>query len=174
MKNYKGQIHPSPLFAAIAILVSIVGCCTSNPPSILFSGGVKYQLLERIYIDREIESWELRIKVSDGLAGTLKKRFPDNRELSAYLDEIGNQRKEPTLQQIKVLKDVKEDVVRSRGELYSYRIVKGRAHFENGQPGLNVEEGWVVLAKGKVYKKYILATGIEDEGLVGMWREIYR
>lgn len=173
MKEYKGQIHQGPLIAAISILALLVGCCTSNPPSILRSGGVKYQLLERVYIDREIEKSEMRLKVVDGLVSTLKMKFPDNSELLTYLGEISEKRREPTLGQIKYLRDVREDVVRGRGELYSYRIVKGRARFDNGQPGLSVEEGWVVLVKGKVYKKYIFATGIEDESLVGMWRELY-
>jgi hypothetical protein len=155
------------LITAIAIIGCLpAGCCTkfnTQTPSVVYSGGVKYQLQERLCIDQKLEEQERVLRVRDGLLGSLRKRFPDNKELLTYLDKFSDERKTPSEEWLKTLKDIQADVVQSHGVLYSYRIVKEKAVFEDGGAGRMVEEGWVVIAKGKIYKKYILATGIEAE-----------
>ena len=47
---------------------------------------------------------------------------------------------------------IKSDLKKSGGEFYDYRML--------GKNGEEVEEGWLILSKGKIFKKYTTATNI--------------
>ena len=88
------QVKLIPCICAIQILLA--GCCSthytdciplSKMPYTLYDGRVKYLLIDHLSINEMIREYVL-IYNSPGLSDFLKKKFPNDHDLLAYLDQI--------------------------------------------------------------------------------------
>jgi hypothetical protein len=137
----------------------LAGCCSthcvdciplSKMPYAIYDGGVKYLLIDHLSINEKIRENNLLYN-SPGFSG-LKKKFPNNRELLAYLDQMDKVHKKIYGEIDDEFWGIKSDLEKSGGEFYDYRIL--------GKKDEEVEEGWLILSRGKVFKKYVTATAI--------------
>jgi hypothetical protein len=137
----------------------LAGCCSTHcvdcipqakMPYALYDGGVKYYLTHHDSIDQMIESQNEQDWIQKNWSETLRKKFPNDKELMTYLDLREERIKENTektkMTYWKYLYDIKANLEQSGGELYYYHS--------------QAEEGWLILSKGKVFKKYVAATDI--------------
>src|ERR1700729_901772 len=73
----------------------LAGCCSTHcgdcmpqakMPYALYDGGVKYYLMHHDSIDQMIESETMQDFIQKSWSETLRKKFPNDKELLAYLD----------------------------------------------------------------------------------------
>jgi hypothetical protein len=168
-------------FVLVTIL-SLAGCCSTHcvdcipqakMPYALYDGGVKYYLTHHDSIDQMIENQEEQDSIQKNWSETLRKKFPNDKELLAYLDlrekrlkELDEKAKNRDGTYLDHLWDIKTDVDQSGGELYYYYLLGKKSIADDGQPTVELEEGWLILSKGKVFKKYGAGNAVESEDLL--------
>jgi len=160
----------------------LAGCCSTNcvnyipqakMPYALYDGGVKYYLTHHGSIDQMIDSQELQNSIQKNWSETLRKKFPNDKELLAYLDlrekrlkELDEKAKNRGGTYMDHLWDMKADLEQSHGELYYYYLLGKKNVADDGHPTVEVEEGWLILSKGKAFKKYDAGSGVISEDLL--------
>jgi hypothetical protein len=119
-------------------------------PYIIYSDGNKYLLVDHLSINQMIDDNELLY--NNPAISNVKKKFPNDKELLAYLDQLNNYYKKAYGAYDDKLEGIKANLKQSGGEFYDYRMLDKK--------GNEVEEGWLILSKGKVFKKYVTGTDI--------------
>jgi hypothetical protein len=146
------------------------GCChpsqtdcipNKEMPYAVCDGGAKYYLTDHLSINQMIRDNYLESK-SD-LVDAMKKRFPDNQELSAYLDARKKWDQQVLNSHDHMFRGIEADLKQSGGELYEYMILGKRHDTGGGHIQVEVEEGWLILSKGKVRKEGEIGSGDYDE-----------
>jgi hypothetical protein len=155
----------------------LAGCCSTHcvdciphakMPYALYDKGVKYYLTDHVSIDQMMESETEQDFIQKRWPEILRQKFPNDKELLAYLDMRDEKLKEMS-EKAKTtywqfLWDMKADLEQSHGELYYYHLLgkKGLVDARN-RPAVEDEEGYLILSKGKVFKKYVAGNGIVSE-----------
>jgi hypothetical protein len=130
-------------------------------PHVLYDKGIKYYLTDHVSIDQMIDAEELQDFISKRWPEVLRNKFPNDKELMTYLDE--RQKKLDELHQkveskhesyLDYLWDMKDNLKKTGGELYSYYRVSDKKDNEK-------EEGYLILSNGKVFKTYVTGTDIK-------------
>jgi hypothetical protein len=93
---------------------------------------------------------------------TLRKNFPYDKALMQHLDTV-EERSKGYETHIQLLQEIRNKLKETKGELYYYNKVGKRASMGGTQVGVEDEEGWLILANGKVETNYIVGSGVEDE-----------
>ena len=139
-------------------------------PYKLSDGGTNYYLTDHVSIDQMREDHSLENLQERAWIDRLKKKFPNDRELMAYLDGRESRLKKFGGLGIseKYLEDMRANLDKSGGELYYYRILGKKKIMDDETPGEElIDEGYLILSKGKVYKKYVAGfDGLESEDLL--------
>lgn len=147
--------HKRTLFIFLVLPLLMASCCScptdcipaNKMPYTLNDGGVKYTLVDHISINQMI--MDDIIRNADSYSAALRRKFPDNRQLLDYLDKKDEVREKNHEATQDYFRNIQTELKTSGGELYDYRIVSK-----------TTEEGWLILSKGKVLKKYITATDV--------------
>ncbi len=154
--KYKMKRH---LPFALATILCLAGCCSTHcvdciplnkMPYAIYDGGNKYLLTDHLSINQKIDDNELLYN-APAISG-VEKKFPNDKEVLAYLDQLKNYYKKTYGAYDDKLEGIKADLEKSGGEFYEYRMLDKK--------GKEVEEGWLILSKGKIFKKYVTATDI--------------
>ncbi len=133
---------------------------------------MKYYLTDHVSIYQMIDAEDENDFIIKSWPEALRKKFPNDKELMAYLDlrqkrleELHKKSESRHETFADSLDDMRDNLERSGGELYYYKILGKKCVMDNGQPGIEgVEEGWLILTKGSILKKYVAAYGgIESE-----------
>lgn len=144
-------------------------------PYVLYDKGVKYYLTDHVSINQMIDAEVEENSIQKNWQKTLREKFPNDKELMAYLDlrqkrlDERDKKSESRHDSFEdFLWDMKDDLEQSGGELYYYKIVGKKIVMDNGQPGVeSVEEGYLILSRGSVLKKLVAGYGgIESEDLL--------
>lgn len=164
-------------FALASILCLAGGCSThcvdciphAKMPYVLYDKGSKYYLTDHLSIDQLMESETEKDSIEKRWPQMLREKLPDDKELLAYLDLRDKRLKESYEKAKKAhwdnLWDVKDNLEKSQGELYYYHLLGKRGLLDaKNRPAVEVEEGWLILSKGKVVKHYDAGNGIVSEG----------
>jgi hypothetical protein len=162
----------------------LAGCCSthcvdciphSKMPYVLYDKGVKYYLTDHLSIYQMIDEQESEDGMQKVWSETLRKKFPNDKELMAYLDlrdkrlkEFHEKAESKHESYMDHLWDMKDNLEQTGGELYYYRILGKKSVMDDGQPAVEVEEGWLILSKGKVFKRLDAGSGLESEDLLKM------
>ena len=142
-------------FCTVGFLMT--GCCSTHyadcvpldkVPYAVYDGRNEYLLVDHASVNQEMRDDELLY--SDPVISTLRKKFPDDKGLQAYLNQRDTVFKKLASDHDDYLLGIKSDLKDSGGELYDYRMLD-----KNGD---EVEEGWLILSKGKIFKKYVAGT----------------
>ena len=117
-------------------------------PYTVYDGGNKYILVDHLSINQMIRDDELF--ANPPVISALKTKFPNDMALQAYLNH-----REKEFERIETEANdydlgIKSDLKASGGEFYDYRMLD-----KNGD---EVEEGCLILSKGKIFKKYVAGT----------------
>jgi hypothetical protein len=162
----------------------LAGCCSMRcadciphrkMPYVLYDKGVKYYLTDHVSINQMIDAEVEENSIQKNWQKTLREKFPNDKELMAYLDlrqkrlDERDKKSESRHDSFEdFLWDMKDDLEQSGGELYYYKIVGKKIVMDNGQPGVeSVEEGYLILSRGSVLKKLVAGYGgIESEDLL--------
>jgi hypothetical protein len=151
----------------ITVILCASGCCTAHNPigftdfkPIYLYGedGLKYELLAPYSIQQRIDSETDEDRRTGDFIQGLRGKFPADQKLNDYLQSAGKRMHEVNVSYIKVLGGIKADLIKSGGELYLYRSFDSEfdANYANtnllGAP--YTDEGWSILANGKIYKKF--------------------
>lgn len=108
-------------------------------------------MMDHLSINQMMNEYEL-LYATPGLSDNLKKKFSNNQELLAYLDQIDKVHKKIYDSYENEFWGIKADLKRSDGELYNYRM--------SDKNGKEAEDGWLILSKGKVFEKWTTGTDI--------------
>ncbi|HEY3930877.1 MAG TPA: hypothetical protein VGM58_00740 [Verrucomicrobiae bacterium] len=119
-------------------------------PYAIYDGRNKYLLIDHLSINQKIDVNEMLYNTPPILA--VEKKFSNDKELLTYLDQLKNYCKKVYGAYGDKLEGIQEDLKQSGGEFYDYRMLDKK--------GKEVEEGWLILSKGKIFKKYVTATDI--------------
>jgi hypothetical protein len=161
----------------------LAGCCSthcvdciphSKMPYLLYDKGAKYYLTDHVSIDQMIESQIEQDSIQKRWPEILREKFPNDKELLAYLDlhekrlkELDEKTKNRGGTYLDHLWDMKTDMDQSHGELYYYYLLGKKGLVDAGnRPAVEDEEGYLILSKGKVFKKYVAGNGIVSESLL--------
>ncbi len=147
-------------------------------PYVLYDKGVKYYLTDHVSIYQMIDDEESKDNIQKWWPEGLRKQFPNDKELMAYLD-LREKRLEEIHQKFESqhektfmdnLWEIKKNLEQRGGELYDYKILGKKGFMGDGSPGIEVvDEGWLILSKGKVFKKYVVShDGIESKDWLEM------
>jgi hypothetical protein len=141
----------------------LAGCCSttcrdcvplSKMPYAIYDGGSKYLLIDHLSINEKIREYELLY--GDTFESTqLRQKFPNNQALKAYLDGVDKRSKKAYDASEDEFWSIKSDLESSHGEFYDYRMLS--------KNGAEIEEGWLILSNGKIFKKFVTATDIVDK-----------
>jgi hypothetical protein len=161
----------SILFLAGGCSTSCVDCIPqAKMPYALYDKGVKYYLTHHDSIDQMIDSQELQNSIQKNWSDTLRKKFLNDKELLAYLDlrekrlkELDEKAKNRGGTYLDHLWEMKADLEQSQGEIYYYYLLGKKVVMDDGHPSVEEEEGWLILSKGKVFKKYVAGNGVVNE-----------
>lgn len=158
---------------ALASILCLAGGCSTpcvdcipqaKMPYELCDKGVKYYLTHHDSIDQMIESENTQDFIQKRWSDTLREKFPNDKELLAYLDLREKQLKERNEKGKTTywqhLWEMKADLEQSQGELYYYHLLGKKVVTDDGHPSVEDEEGWLILSKGKVFKKYVAGNGV--------------
>jgi hypothetical protein len=149
---------------ALAMFLCLAGCCSINnasklPLVIKGEDGVRYKLLAYYSIQQKIDSETDEDRHLELFIQGLREKFPDDQKLNDYLQPAGKRMHEVNVAYIKELEKIKIDLAKSGGDLYHYESFDSDfdANYVNtnnpvGAP--DTDEGLLILAKSKIYKKY--------------------
>jgi hypothetical protein len=170
------QIKSIPVLLLSALLAMFTaGCRTpcqdciprTQMPYKLSDGGTNYYLTDHISIDQMREDHISENLLERGWIDRLRKKFPNDKDLMAYTDGVETRLKKLGGLGIseECLNDISANLDKSGGELYSYEILGKKKTMSDGTPGVElIDEGELILSKGKVYKKYVTGfDGLESE-----------
>ena len=170
------------LLLSIALpAVCFVGCRTScqdcisrsQLPYKLNDEGTNYYLTDHLSIDQMMEAQESEDSIQKFWIENLRKKFPNDKELMAYLDlhekrleEIHEKAESKHESYWDHLWDVKDNLEKTGGELYYYEAIGKKGKMTNGKSGFEVQEGWLILSRGKIFKTYDAGSGFVSEDLL--------
>jgi hypothetical protein len=171
----------SILYVWLSVLTLIGGCCfdhadlipRSKLPYAIYNKGIKYYLVDHVSIDQ----MKLRLiseeTAKNRLLSELRQRFANNKDLVVYLDGIDQHAKKVYQTEMQIVSDIGVALENAGGELYAYKVLGKEGDIGDGQVGVGVEEGWLILSNGKVIKTYVVGSGglenidvLKQEGLV--------
>jgi hypothetical protein len=148
----------------LATILWLAGCCSINNAGklpILIKGedGVRYNLLAHYSIQQRIDSETDEDRHLELFIQGLREKFPDDQKLNDYLQPAGKRMHQVNASYIKSLEKIKADLAKSGGELYLYESFDSDfdSHFVNTNNPVGApytDEGLLILANGKIYKKY--------------------
>lgn len=139
-------------------------------PYTIYDSGVRYYLMDHLSIQKMMEEDRMREIGPASLINTMRKKFPQNQELMAYLNGVEERRKIGYKAGIPILEGIEKDLKNSGGELYEYKILGKKSDMGDGTVGVDVENGFLILSKGKVFKKY---TSVDEDNPPGRESESY-
>ena len=175
MKRHFSFVLKSILVVCFAGFL-LAGCCSTHcvdcishakMPYALYDKGVKYYLTDHVSIYQMIDAEDEKDFIQKNWPEALRTKFPNDKELMAYLNlrekrlkELDEKAKNRGGTYLAHLWDMKDNLEQSGGELYNYKILGKKGVMDDGQPGIElVEEGYLILSKGKVLAKYVAAYG---------------
>jgi hypothetical protein len=135
-------------------------------PYALNDNGVKYYLVDHASIKDMIAGDWLKENMRAQLSETLKRKFQSDHDLTAYLEKTQERADKSGKNDSRFLRGIEEDQKRNGGELYRYKKLGKKRDIGSGQAGVEVENGLLILSRGRVFKKYVVGSGLEDEGLL--------
>jgi hypothetical protein len=158
----------------------LAGCCSTHRvdciphtkmPYALYDGRVKCYLTDHLSIDQMIESATEQDFIEKRWPEILREKFPGDKELLAYLDlrdeKLKGRSEKGKATYWHFLWDMKADLEQSQGELYYYHLLGKNVLVDAGnRPAEEEEEGYLILSKGKVFKKYLAGNGVFSENVL--------
>jgi hypothetical protein len=153
----------------------LAGCCSTHcvdcipqakMPYVLYDNGTKYYLTDHLSFDQMVDNETERESRQNDWPENLRKRFPNDKELMAYLDLRDERIKKVEKNGasfMDFLKGMGSDLKHSGGELYEYNLFGKKGGMGDGHPAVEDESGWLILSNGKIFKKYMVFSGLVSE-----------
>lgn len=159
------------IMCSVGLLVS--GCSStrcadciprSKMPYTMHYNGIKYHLTDHLSVEQMLQAEFLKYSSQENWIKVMTNNFAKDGELLTYLDGVAKRTERSHMDRIQLLQSVERELEQSGGELYDYKILGKKGDMGGGQIGVAVEEGWIIISKGVVFKTYILAYGgLTDE-----------
>lgn len=167
------------------IWMAVAGCCSTNcrdyvplykMPYPLHVNGATYYIMDHVSIDQLFEANFNRFG-NPGVFDAIKMEFPNDQKLVAYLDQVEKRYHKVFTDQDSYYGKMQSALKRSHGELYQYVKELGiQSPGEGKQAKLRYEDGWLILANGKIYGKYntsiVSMTGGTESELRKSWKQM--
>lgn len=172
-----------PCLCLIGIVVA--GCCSTNcrdyvplakMPCPIRIDGDTYYIMDHVSIDQLFQANYERFG-NPGVFDAIKEKFPNNQELVAYADQVEKRYQKVYVSKANYYEIIQSALKKSHGELYDYVKELGiQSPGEGKQAKLRYENGWLILAHGKIYGKYNTAivsmTGGTESELRDAWKQM--
>lgn len=117
-------------------------------------------LQTHLSIDEIIARHVSEYNINQAWIKDLRAKFPYDEQLMRHLDEA-QERSKGYEAQIQLLYEIRDQLNKTKGELYHYIKIESVASGLKSKPAS--EEGWLILANGAVKTNYVLAAEVTDE-----------
>jgi hypothetical protein len=123
-------------------------------PLFIKRDGLVYEVIAPYSIQQKIDSEMDEARHLALFIKGLNEKFPNDMPLNNYLNRVGPVMHDRKEAYIKDLNEVKADLSKSGGELYVYKSYRLDNIDTNAIDNTYVDEGLMILVKGKIYKTY--------------------
>lgn len=156
-------------FLQFCVLAYCVGGCRTIPckdciprnqlPYTLSRGDLRYRLTDHPSIDEIIARRVSEYSINQTWIKVLRAKFPEDKALMQHLDRV-QERSKGYQAQIQFLRQIKDELNKTKGELYQYiKSERTPSGWKNQTGG---EEGWLILANGQIKTNYVIATEVTN------------
>lgn len=159
MPNCKVKIFKKNLHLVVAVMLWASGCCTFHGNEdyenriLRDDAGVRYQLLERASINQMLDGKSEKAFSNQMIFDAIRERVQKDPKLVDELNSMAARFSKSADQTIDYFRAIKDEMRKTGGELYFYKL----------QIGKETERGLVIVLNGRVIKKYWDTRGVEND-----------